>query len=98
MAWQKGQSGNPAGRPKRGDTLADIVRSVFTKTRRRKLLKRALDMAEATDDLEDLMRVLVFLRDTLDGRPAQNVTLSGDEERPLVWKLRRGSSSAEEPR
>ena len=87
MAWQKGQSGNPAGRPKRGDTLADIVRSVATRTRRRKLLKRALDMAEATDDLEDVMRVLVFLRDTLDGRPAQNVTLSGDEERPLVWKV-----------
>ena len=58
MTWQEGQSGNPHGRPKRGDTLADIVRCVATKKRRRELLLRALDMAASTDDLEDLMRVL----------------------------------------
>lgn len=47
--------------------------------RLRKAIETQLDLA-ANGDLQ----ALTFIRDTIEGKPAQAVTVSGDDERPLV--------------
>lgn len=44
MAWQKGQSGNPRGRPKTGQALAEKVRQAVER-RNPELLKKLFELA-----------------------------------------------------
>jgi hypothetical protein len=48
-------------------------------------------LREIAENLLDRRReelaAMVQLRDTLDGKPAQQVQLSGDEENPLIAKI-----------
>ena len=43
--FPKGVSGNPRGRPGRGDSLAEQIRKALTKRRRKALLDRMCDLA-----------------------------------------------------
>ncbi len=70
--WQPGQSGNPAGRPPRGDTLTDALRDLLGPTHRRKLAKRLLDLAHS-DDESVALAALKYIYDRVDGRPAETV-------------------------
>lgn len=47
--------------------------------RLRKAIEAQLDLAADGD-----LAALTFIRDTVEGKPAQAVTVSGDEERPMV--------------
>lgn len=88
MAFAKGKSGNPGGRPKTRHTQEALMMEMRSR--------------EAVDDLKGMRGVarkvwelaeegerwaVEFIRDTLDGKPAQAVTLSGDEENPLHHKV-----------
>lgn len=85
MPWEKGQSGNPGGRPK-----------LITKVR--ELAQRHTD--EAVETLVKVMRDPISppaarvaaagqLLDRGYGKPAQAVTLQGDEEGgPIVTRVR----------
>jgi Family of unknown function (DUF5681) len=79
MTWKKGQSGNPHGRPPAGESFADTIRAKLTPERREKLAEKAIALAEAGD-----IRALVFIRDTLDGRPKQSLEHSGPEGKPIL--------------
>lgn len=45
MPFKKGQSGNPRGRPKVGDSLAEQIRKSASKERRTKLFDRMWELA-----------------------------------------------------
>ena len=50
-------------------------------------LRQALDATfdkAAAGDLPSLM----FIRDTLDGKPAQSLTVSGDDDKPLITMIK----------
>ena len=47
--------------------------------RLRQAIEAQLDLAASGD-----LPALTFIRDTIEGKPAQAVTVSGDEDRPLV--------------
>jgi hypothetical protein len=44
--WQKGQSGNPKGRPKRGESLAEQVRSALRGAPRQRIIRKVVKLAE----------------------------------------------------
>lgn len=81
MAFRKGQSGNPRGRPKVDFEVREAAR---------------LYGQEALEKLAELMRgddrrvsaaACQALLDRGFGKPAQSVTVAGDDEHPLIHKV-----------
>jgi hypothetical protein len=79
MPFQKGKSGNPNGRPRLGNTIADIARQVLeTKkrgdkiTRGEKILAKAAELAEGGSKPH-----MEFLFDRAYGKALENMNLSG---------------------
>ena len=62
--FQKGQSGNPAGRPKKGQALTDILKTVVDK---RKLAEKLLELAYDGD-----ITAIKYVYDRVDGKPMQS--------------------------
>lgn len=63
--WQTGQSGNPAGRPRKGETMTDALKArVDAGAIAEKLIKLAL-----ADDLG----ALKYIYDRVDGRPVETI-------------------------
>ena len=88
MPFQPGVSGNPNGRPRKGKSLADIIRRYGdqkdpkTGKRRKDLLALMLwDRA-----LQGDMRAVEHLSDRLLGRPAQEVRWT-NEQPALVFNI-----------
>lgn len=75
MAWQKGESGNPAGRPKEGTGLMDIIRREIPHEDITQALKKLLAAGDP--------KTAQYLADRELGRPAQAVHITGDAEKPL---------------
>lgn len=83
-SWSKGQSGNPKGRPKKGETLTDAIRKQVRKrdveytdpktgetkrmSRRDALAKKLWSLALAGD-----VSAIKYLYDRLDGKPVQDL-------------------------
>lgn len=83
MAWKKGQSGNPLGRP-REKVFADAIRMVLAedcpKTGKRKLRRLAEKLYEQAIKGEGW--AMCQIADRLDGKPARESTLTLEDKRP----------------
>lgn len=68
MGFKKGQSGNPAGRPKKGEALTDILKAFLdkkdgSKTRKQQLVERLYDLAMAGE-----VSAMKYIFDRIDGK------------------------------
>jgi len=74
MTFVKGQSGNPLGRPKKSQTLADILEKIGSATgdgdisRKERLMEIVYQMAESGD-----LAAIKFIADRTDGKPIQTL-------------------------
>ena len=85
MAWKKGQSGNPLGRPKE-KAFADTIRMVLAedcpKTGKRKLRRLAEKLYEQA--MKGEAWAMCQIADRLDGKPAQALEHSGPDGEPIT--------------
>ena len=65
MAWEKGQSGNPTGRPKKGQTLTDALEAAIDKET---LAKALLDLVA-----DGNIAAIKYAYDRIDGRPKETI-------------------------
>lgn len=91
--WQPGQSGNPHGRPRRGDTFAELLEKELKKRKytiketdgtsrkvsgKQAIIRAHLAIIFAKDVSEDVrMRAIDSMYDRVDGRARQAVDMSG---------------------
>jgi hypothetical protein len=74
--FKKGKSGNPKGRPKKGETLTEILEEYLDtkekvkdkKTRKQKLIEKAVALAMKGD-----LTALKYVWNRLDGLPTQSI-------------------------
>jgi len=79
MPFSKGQSGNPQGRPKKGETLTDLLREKIEVpktakeklTRKERIIEQLITLAEGGD-----LAALKYLFDRIDGRPKESIELT----------------------
>jgi hypothetical protein len=84
MSWQPGQSGNPAGRPKKAREVAylDTFRQVVTPDKWQAIIERAYQDAKKGD-----AAARKWIADYLIGPPIERKEITGDEGGPLVLKV-----------
>jgi hypothetical protein len=75
MPWQKGQSGNPAGRPKKGLSFSDIIRQQGEIVKNGKPTKDLLVEKLYELSMKGDMAALKYLMDRVDGTPRQSMDL-----------------------
>ena len=63
--WEKGKSGNPNGRPKKGETLTDALEQAINKE---DLAKALLTLVE-----EGNIAAIKYAYDRIDGRPKETI-------------------------
>lgn len=90
--FQKGKSGNPHGRPKKGETLTDILyRTGDTEveispdkrlTRKEILIERLWVLALNGD-----MKAIQYIFDRIEGKPAETVELRGKVPKKIVFEV-----------
>lgn len=64
--WQPGQSGNPAGRPPKGEALTDVLKSKLNKE---EIADKLIEIALEKGDLA----ALKYIYDRVDGRPKETI-------------------------
>lgn len=79
MTFAKGQSGNPAGRPKRGTALADALRKELTPQARAKVVKALIKKAQEGD-----LAAIKLVFERLDGAVPQSLEHTGAEGGAIV--------------
>lgn len=94
MPYKKGQSGNPGGRPKKGETFTDILRALGNKkdytyegnkiTRKEGLANKVWEKALA--DNPDMFAVKLIY-DRADGKAVETRVLSDPEGNELKIKV-----------
>lgn len=84
MPFQKGQSGNPGGRPKSAWTFASLLREALEK---KSLdgdeVKHAVMNALVDKAVEGDVQAIKEIANRIDGMPVQKQVLAGDEENPV---------------
>lgn len=92
--FQKGQSGNPAGRPKKEATLTNILQRIADE---RSVALNGADMISAKEALARKLiqmamggdiQAIKYIYDRIDGTPKQTVEMEGTSEIvfPIVFK------------
>jgi hypothetical protein len=85
--WKKGQSGNPKGRPKRGDTWAEIIRSMSEEvgdggiSKKEAIVSKLLDMA-----LEGDIRAINCVLERVEGKAVAPVAVHSSDSGELPFK------------
>lgn len=77
MAFEKGKSGNPGGRPKCADDVKDLARKYS-----KEAVKRLVDWMRDENPKASVAACTALL-DRAYGKPGQALTLLGDEDNPL---------------
>jgi hypothetical protein len=75
--WKKGQSGNPAGRPKKLPELRELLANVLGDEKDGKTAAEAILMALRAKAAKGDVRAAELLLDRAYGKPKQDVDLSG---------------------
>jgi len=79
MPFEKGRSGNPRGRPRKNESLTDLLREKIETpakekiTRKEKIVEKLIAMAEGGD-----LAALRYVFDRCDGRPMQTLEINND--------------------
>ena len=76
IPWKPGQSGNPAGRKKKGETFTDVLRARLAPE---KLAAKLEELIEAGD-----VAALKYAYDRVDGTPTQTIKAAVYQEAPAV--------------
>ena len=79
MPFAKGQSGNPAGRPKKGTAMADALRAALTPQAKAKVLKALVQKAQEGD-----IAAIKLVFERTDGAVPQPVEHTGAEGGAIV--------------
>jgi hypothetical protein len=105
--WKPGQSGNPAGRPKKGKTLTDILekhgrkRDVLYKDpatgeqrymSRKEALAKELWMLALKGDVQ----AIKYIYDRIDGKPEQAIDMNAQVQGDLMYVLAGADSDTSE--
>ena len=77
MRWEKGKSGNPAGRPKKGQTLTDILMAYLEEHEEGDDLPRKQRFVEACyrGAMDGDTTLAKYIWDRIDGQPVQRTEL-----------------------
>ena len=78
MPFEKGKSGNPGGRPKETAAVRELAKSHGAKA-----IERLVELMASENERTAVAACEAILNRGY-GRPAQALTLSGDEDRPAV--------------
>jgi len=71
LTFKKGQSGNPAGRPKKGTAFAERIREAVKEEDWKKIIAKAVSQAkEGNPNARD------FLLDRTEGKPNQKIDIT----------------------
>jgi len=72
---------NPTGRPKKGHSITETIKSMFDKEPeiKKELAKKILDMAKAGD-----IQAIKTLWNYIDGMPKQTIKVEGDDDSELA--------------
>jgi hypothetical protein len=80
-SFKPGQSGNTKGRPKKGETMTDILKSKIDKNT---MADNLIKIAFHGEDDKVRFSASKYIYDRIDGMPKQTTQLQGDSENPLT--------------
>lgn len=83
-SFKPGESGNPNGRPPKGYSITEMMKEMLSSDPR---VKETLGKVIITKALEGDMTAIKTVWQYMDGMPKQNVTLEGNENKPLYVGL-----------
>lgn len=83
--WKKGQSGNPNGRPKKGEAMTDLLKfKLETGKTKEQVVQRLIDIA-MSEDLSIAFQAIRYIFDRTDGKPVE--TVRNEDQDKLVDQL-----------